>query len=121
MFTAEEIAEALTAAGIPATLHGGFVRFQMTYGGRQDQFGLNEVTWGILHRTPRWLEPGQVEAEFDTDTCNWDVVCADVHPSDTMTIDESGRMYWSGKLRFTHYDEYFTGGDSVPQPPAPAR
>ncbi len=115
-FTPDEIVTALTAGGVPVQLQGEFVRFQLTYGGRADAIDSDEVSWGILHRTPRWLEPDRVHADFDRDTSTWQVVCADSDPSATMTIDEFGRMYWSGKLRYHHYDRCFAGDDPLPTP-----
>ena len=112
-FTDEEVAAALAAAGVPAELHGEFVAFQRKHGGREDAFGLNPVRWGILHRAPAWLTPGAAEAEQDdVRHGTWHVYCADVHPSDTMTIDQHGRLYWCWRLRHRHYDHYFAG-----QPP----
>jgi len=94
-------------------LQDEFVAFQRKHGGREDAFGLNPVRWGILHRAPEWLEPGRVEAEADDERPGvWHVHCADVHPSDTMTIDQAGRMYWCWRVRYRHYDDYFAG-----QPP----
>jgi hypothetical protein len=112
-FTDDEVIAELSRAGVPAELHGEFVAFQRKHGGRDDAFGLNPVRWGILHRAPEWLEPGRVEAEADDERLGvWHVHCADVHPSDTMTIDQAGRMYWCWRVRYRHYDDYFAG-----QPP----
>ena len=108
-FTDEEVIAELARAGVPAELHGELVVFQRKHGGRDDAFWLNPVRWGILHRAPEWLEPGRVEAERPG---AWHVHCADVHPSDTMTIDQAGRMYWCWRVRYRHYDDYFAG-----QPP----
>lgn len=59
------------------------------------------------------LEAGRVEAEPDDERAGvWHVHCADVHPSDTMTIDLAGRLYWCWRMRYRHYDDYFAG-----QPP----
>ena len=108
-FTDEEVAAALTAA-VPAGLHAGFVAFQRKHGGREDAFGLNPVRWGILHRSPEWLEAGRVEAEPDDERPGvWQVHCADVHPSDTMTIDQAGRLCWCWRVRYRHYEDYFAG------------
>ena len=109
-FTDTEVVAALTYAGVPADLHAEFVAFQRTHGGRDDAFGLNAVRWGILHRTPKWLEADRVEADpDDTRPGVWHVHCADVHPSDTMTIDQAGRMYWCWRVRYHHYRDYFAG------------
>jgi hypothetical protein len=42
----------------------------------------------------------------------WDVACADVHPSDYVSLDEHGRLYWSGLLSYEHYGDYFLGKPS---------
>jgi hypothetical protein len=53
-----------------------------------------------------------VEAEPDDERPGVWHVPADVHPSDTMTIDQAGRMYWCWRVRYRHHDQYFAG-----QPP----
>jgi hypothetical protein len=112
-FTDEEVVAALTAAGVPVELHTEFAAFQRKHGGREDFFGLNPVRWGILHRSPAWLEAGRVETEPDDERPDvWHVYCADVHPSDTMTIDQFGSLYWCLQVCYRHYDDYFAG-----QPP----
>lgn len=108
-FSDDEIIDALTAAGVPENIHSVFTRFQKVYGGREDAFGLNQVTWGVIHRSPLYLPPMKIEAEFDEETNLWHIWCADVHPSDTMTIDKEGRLYWSFFLRYNHYEHYFRG------------
>jgi hypothetical protein len=42
----------------------------------------------------------------------WDVACADVHPSDYVSLDQHGRLYWSGLLSYEHYGDYFLGKPS---------
>ncbi len=110
VYTDEEVVAALTRAGVPAALHAEFVAFQREHGGRGDAFGLNAVRWGILHRAPDWLEADRVWAEQDDERPGvWHVHCADVHLSDTMTIDQTGRLYWCWRVRHRHYDDYFAG------------
>jgi hypothetical protein len=41
--------------------------------------------------------------------CDW---CADVHPSDMMTMDQRRRPYWCYRLRHLHFEDYFA--DSPP-------
>ena len=109
-YSDEEVIAALSSAGVPAELHGEFVAFQRCYGGRADAFGLNPLQWGVLHRSPTWVEADRVDAEPDDERPGgWHVVCADSHPSDTMTIDEAGRLYWCWRLRYRHYHDYFAG------------
>jgi len=106
----DEVARALETAGVPPGLHAEFVDFQRKYGGRADAIGLNPVRWGILHRDPQWVEVDRVDAERDDQRPGvWHVVCADVHPSDTMTIDQDGRLYWCWRLRYRHFEDYFAG------------
>lgn len=107
-FTTDEIRAALRAAGIPEDLHPTFIQFQLAYGGFRTAFWLSPVCWGILHREPEWMEPGIVMAEPDDRSPEiWHVHCADVHPSDTMTMDQHGRLYWCWRLRYNHYEDYF--------------
>ena len=107
-FTDDEISQALTDAGIPSNLHTEFISFQKKYGGRRDAFGLNPVIWGILHRNSKWVLPCQIDAGVEA-TGLWSVLCADVHPSDFVSIDQNGRLYWSGRPVVQHFDDYFTG------------
>lgn len=107
--TRARLEDALSRAGVRPDLHGEFIRFQERYGGRPDAFALNPVTWGLIHESPTWLPKEEIEIEYDEETGIWDVACADVHPSDWMSIDEHGRLYWSGHLWYDHYDEYFSG------------
>src|SRR5437762_3030561 len=98
MTTIAELRLKLSAAGIPAELQSKFVEFQEKYAGRESTFNLNRAVWGILlervhSRSASALVPREVEA-FHEDGV-WQVVCADIHASDTATIDEHGRLYWS--------------------------
>lgn len=108
-FADEEVAAALSAAGVPAEVQSEFIAFQRKHGGKGDAFGLNKVVWGILHRAPDWLPAWAAQARLDRQSGRWHVKCADVHPSDTMTIDQAGGLYWCGYLRGRHYDDYFAG------------
>jgi hypothetical protein len=109
-YTAAEIAAALTKAGVPEDVQSIFVTFQLEHGGEEDAFGLNKVVWGILHEHPEFLDADKVYAEEDDEHDGvWHVWCADVHPSDTMTLDQHGTLYWSFRKRFTRYQDYFVG------------
>jgi hypothetical protein len=110
--TRARLQDALSRAGIPPDLSGEFLRFQERYGGRADSFRLNPVTWGIIHESPTWLPEEGIEAEYDQEAGIWDVACADVHPSDYVSLDEHGRLYWSGLLWYEHYDDHFLGKPS---------
>ena len=111
---AAELRSTLTAAGIPAGLHAKFVEFQEKYAGTVSRFNLNTAVWGILldrahagHASA--LVPGHIEA-FEEDGV-WQVVCADVHASDTATIDQHGRLYWSYQPWYSDFNLFFAGAE----------
>ncbi len=101
----------LTEAGIPTELHNKFVEFEEKYHGKEEMFGLNPVYWGILFEKTRAhgsvLSPDEVEVEEEYGI--WYVACADVHISDTMSIDQFGKLYWSFKPRYSDFNLYFEG------------
>ena len=111
---AAELRLKLTAAGIPAGLHAKFVEFQEKYAGTVSRFNLNTAVWGILldlahagHASA--LVPSQIEA-FEEDGV-WQVVCADIHASDTATIDQHGRLYWSYQPWYSDFNLFFAGAE----------
>lgn len=101
--------EKLRQAGIPDNLHAKFVEFQQKYAGKQTKFNLNTAVWGILLEKVRAsssaMVPGEIEA-FQEDGI-WQVVCADIHASDTATIDQHGRLYWSYKPWYSDFNMFF--------------
>jgi hypothetical protein len=108
----ERLRQKLSEAGIPEELHQKFVDFQSKHAGKQDAFGRNPVVWGILldtvhDRAASAMIPGEVGAEEENGI--WHVICADVHMSDTMTIDQHGRLYWSFQPCYSDFDLYFLG------------
>ena len=75
---------------------------------------MNTAVWGILldrahagHASA--LVPGHIEA-FEEDGV-WQVVCADVHASDTATIDQHGRLYWSYQPWYSDFNLFFAGAE----------
>ena len=110
----------LIAAGIPPELHGKFVEFQEKYAGRRSQFNYNRAVWGILldrvHSiSASAMVPGEVEAFCEDGV--WQVVCADIHVSDTATIDQQGRLYWSFQPRYSDFNLFFEGKEPDLHPP----
>jgi hypothetical protein len=110
---AAELRSKLSAADIPPELHDKFVEFQERYAGHVGRFNLNTAVWGILldradagHASA--LVPGQIEA-FEEDGV-WQVVCADIHASDTATVDQHGRLYWSYQPWYSDFNLFFAGG-----------
>ena len=108
--TVEFLKQKLREARIPDELHARFVEFQQRHAGKRSAFGKNPIVWGILFDSvedPRSsaITPKQIEA-FEEDGV-WQVVCADVHMSDTVTIDQLGRLYWSFKPWYSDFDMYF--------------
>src|SRR5438128_468132 len=106
----EHLREKLRQAGIPDELHGKFVEFQHKHAGKKSTFNWNTAAWGILldevrERTSSAMVPGAIEA-FEEDGV-WQVVCADIHASDTPTIDQHGRLYWSHKPWYSDFDMFF--------------
>lgn len=100
--------EALESSDVPPEHWDAFLIFHEKVGGIQDHLGLNRVVWGIVHPVSDWSERGAVEAEPDEEEPGiWHVHCADVHPSDTLTIDQNGRLYWCWQVWHAHYDDYF--------------
>ena len=99
----------LRRAGIPDDLHGKFVEFQEKYAGKEGDYGGNGAVWGILlnktHDFNSAMIPGRVEAFCDDGV--WQVVCADIHASDTLTIDQFGRLYWCYSPRYSSFDRFF--------------
>jgi len=91
-------------------LHEKFVEFQQKHAGKRSAFGRNPVIWGILldtvqNPTASAMIPDEIEAENEDGI--WHVVCADVHVSDTVTIDQHGRLYWSFKPWYSDFDMFF--------------
>jgi hypothetical protein len=112
MATIAKLRTKLSAAGIPSELHGKFVEFQEKYAGHTSQFNLNTAVWGILldrvqNGSASAMVAGDVEA-FCEDGI-WQVVCADSHASDTATIDQNGRLYWSYQPWYSDFNLFFEG------------
>src|ERR1041385_5903065 len=106
----ELLQEKLRQAGIADELHKKFVEFQQKHAGKQSTFNLNPAVWGILldevrDRASSAMVPGEIEA-FEEDGI-WQVVCADVHASDTATIDQHGRLYWTYQPWYSDFDMFF--------------
>lgn len=107
-----EFCSKLAEAGIPPDLHGKFIEFQQKHAGRTSTFGLNQAIWGIVldrvhSRIASAMVPGEVEA-FCEDGI-WQVVCADIHVSDTATIDQHGRLYWAYQPWYSDFNLFFEG------------
>jgi len=107
----EELKNKLLEAGLTEELHSKFIEFEQKYHGEKDRFGLNSVCWGILFEDIKSqssaLISGEVVAEEEDGI--WHVACADVHASDTMTIDQYGKLYWSYQARYSDFNLYFAG------------
>ena len=104
--------EKLRESGIPDELHASFVEFQELYAGQQQSFNGSKATWGILldsveSISSTALTPGEVDAFCEDGT--WQVICAHVHVSDTATIDQHGRLYWSYRPWYSSYHRFFQG------------
>src|SRR5262249_33442565 len=56
----------------------------------EEVIGRETATWGIVHRDPRWLDPGAASCELTEDM--WRVVCADVHQSYDYWLDSNGEF-----------------------------
>lgn len=107
----QKLHEKLRAAGMPDALHAKIIEFEEKYHGREDHFGLNVVYWGVLFDAIRVSGSALIAGDVDVEEEEglWHVVCADVHVSDTMTIDQFGRLYWSYQPRYSDFNLYFEG------------
>ena len=84
-----------------------FVDFHNRYSGLVTHFGLNRIVWGIIHTNPEWRLPMMAEVEIEADHEGpAQIICADVHPSDTLTMDTSGKIYWSYWLYWSSFEAY---------------
>jgi hypothetical protein len=106
----ELVRDKLRQAGIPDELHVKFIEFQHKYAGKESKFNWNVAVWGVLLEKVRdpassAMVPGEIEA-FEEDGV-WQVVCADIHVSDTATIDQYGRLYWSYKPWYSDFNLFF--------------
>ena len=84
-----------------------FIDFHNLYGGLVTYFGSNRILWGIIYTHPEWRSPMKAEVEIEAE--NGDpaqIVCADVHPSDSLTMDSSGHIYWSYQLNWDSFEAY---------------
>ena len=102
----------LRESGIPDELHAKFVEFQEKHAGKEVAFNPNPVVWGVLLDEIRVkgasaMRAGEIEA-FEEEGV-WQVACADIHASDTMTIDQYGRLYWSYQPWYSDFDLFFEG------------
>jgi hypothetical protein len=88
----DEVAEALKRAGCPA--FAPWLDFQARYGGYVEDLGKDEAIWGLMHRDPYWLPPGEVQVDLEGDV--WRIACAEVHPSYDFWLTSSGEFESTG-------------------------
>ena len=108
----DKVAFALRKAGVPDELIPKFVEIHTELSGRESYWGLNRIRWGMLFDVvypSSALESAAVDS-FEEDGV-WQVVCADVHCSDTLSVDADGRLYWSFQPLYSHYRLYFEGAE----------
>ncbi|WP_143178093.1 hypothetical protein [Cystobacter ferrugineus] len=88
----DEVAEALKRAGCPT--FAPWLDFQARYGGYVEDLGKDEAIWGLLHREPYWLPPGEVQVDLEGDVRR--ITCAEVHPSYDFWLTSSGEFFSMG-------------------------
>lgn len=97
---------ALEAAGAPAT--EALLGFHERYAGYVKS-GPDTFIWGLLHKSPRWGSPMELDADRENDL--WYVTCADAHPSYALTLDQHGTHYTTaGVPRASSFDVYMEQG-----------
>jgi hypothetical protein len=82
------VRRALEAAGVPAS--DPLLEFHDRFAGYVEP-GPDEQVWGLVHRAPRWL--GELEVSASAEDGRHYVICADVHPSYDMQLDQEGVHY----------------------------
>lgn len=87
-----EVVEALKREGCPA--FDTWLDFQARYGGYEENLGDDVAIWGLMHREPAWLAPGEVSVERRGE--GWRIECADVHPSYDFWLHSNGEFVSTG-------------------------
>lgn len=95
------VAKAIEATGTPVTQ--SLLDYHQAVAGRVIVYGVEELILGLIHPSPRFLDPNTAEAfhlapepimGFE-EPPNWYVTRMDAHPDYSFLIDPDGKLYFS--------------------------
>ena len=67
-----------------------WVSFHERYAGYVQLSGSEFFVWGLVHKDPQWLPPGEPDVDKEPNKNVWYVACADGHPSYNYRLDQKG-------------------------------
>lgn len=88
--TTARVESELIRSGKPC--FSAWLDFHERFAGYVEPLGPDEAIWGIMHEQPQWLSPFEAQVEPEKDGVTFYISCADVHPSYSYQLTNTGEF-----------------------------
>ncbi|MCL2779780.1 MAG: hypothetical protein FWD73_17445 [Polyangiaceae bacterium] len=86
----KEVETIIRNQGFP--VFDSWLDFHERYAGYEDTIGRDLAIWGLVHEDPYWLAPREADIDRELYEETWYITCADVHPSYTYRLTNTGEF-----------------------------
>jgi hypothetical protein len=69
-----------------------WLEFHERYAGYIEPIGRDTAVWGLIHRESHWHTPGEATIDHFEENDEWEIICAEVHPSYNYTLNQAGEF-----------------------------